>query len=222
VHQPAGRPARSGADHGTLWAATSACRLFVTHNADVADPELVTWHRIDNATSPTRFPSAIYVDPANSSHAWVTYSGYNISTPTTPGHVFEVTENAAPGTGTFVNLNVESGGTSNYPTPADNGDLPVADVVRDDATHTLYVATDFGVLRGSNDGHGGWHVTKGMPRYEVMHLEIQPSNRVPTCVGGGHCERLIYAATHSQGIWKMKLGGKGHGRGHDDDHGHGH
>jgi hypothetical protein len=214
--------ARSGADHGTLWAATSAGRLFVTHNADVADPELVTWHRIDNATSPTRFPSAIYVDPANSSHAWVTYSGYNISTPTTPGHVFEVTENAAPGTGTFVNLNVESGGTSNYPTPADNGDLPVADVVRDDATHTLYVATDFGVLRGSNDGHGGWHVTKGMPRYEVMHLEIQPSNRVPTCVGGGHCERLIYAATHSQGIWKMKLGGKGHGHGHDDDHGHGH
>jgi hypothetical protein len=51
-----------------------------------------------------------------------------------------------------------------------------------------------------------------MPRYEVMHLEIQPSSRVPTCTGARHCERLLYAATHSQGIWKMDLSGKG-----DDD-----
>jgi hypothetical protein len=197
--------ARSGADHWTMWAATSAGRLFVTHNVDAHDPAAVTWHRIDNATSPTRFPSAIYVDPKNAGHAWVTYSGYNAATPTTPGHVFEVWENgSAPGSGTFTNLNVESG-TSAFPTPASDGDLPVADVVRDDATHTLYVATDFGVLRGPDDGHSGWHTTAGMPRYEVMHLEIQPSNRVPTCVGRAHCERLIYAATHSQGIWRMKL-----------------
>jgi hypothetical protein len=60
-----------------------------------------------------------------------------------------------------------------------------------------------------NDGHSGWHVTEGMPRYEVTHLEIQPSSRVPTCVGMKHCKRLLYAATHSQGIWKMNLGGSG-------------
>ncbi|MFL5921655.1 MAG: WD40/YVTN/BNR-like repeat-containing protein [Gaiellaceae bacterium] len=202
--------ARSGADHGTMWAATSAGRIFVSHNVNASDPATVTWHRIDNATSPTRFPSGIYVDPADAGHAWVTYSGYNAATPTTPGHVFEVSENgAAPGSGTFTNLNVESG-TSAYPTPFDDGDLPVSDVVRDDATHTLYVATDFGVLRGSHDGHDGWHTTLGMPRYEVMHLEIQPSNRVPTCMGGGHCARVLYAATHSQGIWRMKLNGNGH------------
>jgi hypothetical protein len=202
--------ARSGADHGTLWAATSAGRVFVTHNVDASDPNAVTWHRIDSSTSgnsPTRFPSGIYVDPADSGHAWVSYSGYNAATPTTPGHVFEVRENgSAPGSGIFTNLNVESG-SSAYPTPFDDGDLPVADIVRDDATHTLYAATDFGVLRGSNDGHGGWHTTEGMPRYEVMHLEIQPSNRVATCVGGGHCQRVLYAATHSQGIWRLKLGG---------------
>ena len=202
--------ARSGADHGTMWAATSAGRIFVSHNVNASDPAAVTWHRIDNATSPTRFPSGIYVDPADAGHAWVTYSGYNAATPTTPGHVFEALENgAAPGSGVFTNLNVESG-TSAYPTPFDDGDLPVSDVVRDDATHTLYVATDFGVLRGSNDGHSGWHTTLGMPRYEVMHLEIQPSNRVPTCMGGGHCARVLYAATHSQGIWRVKLNGHGH------------
>jgi len=199
--------ARSGADHGTMWAVTSAGRVFVSHNVDAVDPTAVTWHRIDNATSPTRFPSGIYVDPANAGHAWVTYSGYNAATPTTMGHVFEVTEGAGPGSGTFTNLNVESG-TSAYPTPLSDGDLPVADVVRDDAAQTLYVATDFGVLRGANDGHSGWHTMEGMPRYEVMHLEIQPSNRVPTCVGNAHCDRVIYAATHSQGIWKLKLTGR--------------
>jgi hypothetical protein len=198
--------ARGGVDHGTLWAVTSAGRVFVSHNADLADPEFVTWHRIDNSTSPTRFPSGIYVDANDGSHAWVTYSGYNAATPTTPGHVFEVRENGvAPGSGIFTNLNVEGGGTSSYPTPFSDGDLPVSDVARDDATHTLYVSTDFGVLVGPNDGHSGWHVTEGMPRYEVMHLEIQPSSRVPTCVGASHCPRLLYAATHSQGIWRMRL-----------------
>jgi hypothetical protein len=202
--------ARSGSDHGTLWAATGAGRIFVTHNADASDPSTITWHRIDNPTSPGRYPSGIYVDPANPSHAWISYSGYNAVTPTTPGHVFSVTEGPSniTGNGTFVNLNVESG-TSAFPTPTGVGDLPVADIVRDDLTHTLYVATDFGVLSGPHDG-ASWHLTRGMPRYEIMHLEIQPSNRVPTCMGHGHCERVLYAATHSQGIWRMRLGGNGH------------
>ena len=128
--------ARVSADHGTLWAATSAGRIFVTHNADAADPATVTWHRIDSSTtgnSPTRFPSAIYVDPADTGHAWVSYSGYNANTPATPGHVFEVKENGtAAGSGLFANLNVEAG-TSAYPTPTNDGDLPVSDVVRDDS-----------------------------------------------------------------------------------------
>ena len=41
-----------------------------------------------------------------------------------------------------------------------------------------------------------------------MHLEIQPSNRVATCAGKpSKCPRVLYAATHSQGIWQMELGG---------------
>jgi hypothetical protein len=199
--------ARSGADHGTMWALTSAGRVFVSHNVNATDPAAVTWHRIDNPTSPTRFPSGVTIDPADSGHAWVSYSGYNAATPTTMGHVFEVSENgSATGSGVFTNLNVESG-SSAYPTPFSDGDLPVSDIVRDDATHTLYVGTDFGVLRGSRDGHGSWHTTEGMPRYEIMHLEIQPSNRVATCTGGHHCQRVLFAATHSQGIWRMPLGG---------------
>lgn len=202
--------ARDIADHGTLWAATSAGRIFVTHNADAQNPADVMWHRIDNATSPTRFPSSIYPDPKNPSHAWISYSGYNAATPSTPGHIFDVTEGGpGDGSGTFTNLNVEAG-TAAFPTPTGDGDLPVNDVVRDDAKKKLYVATDFGVLRGDNDGKGGWHVTQGLPRFEITHLEIEPSARVPTCVGlgKGACPTVLYAATHSQGIWELNLGGK--------------
>jgi hypothetical protein len=196
--------ARNKADHGTLWAATSAGRIFITHNADAVNPASVVWNRVDNPSSPTRFPSSIYPDMNDTGHAWVTYSGYNAVTPTTPGHVFSVTES-----GTFTNLNVESG-TSAFPTPTNDGDLPVSDIVRDDQKGTLYVATDFGVLEGKKDGTNGWRVTKGMPRFEVMHLEIQPSARVPTCLGKvkkNECPDVMYAATHSQGIWSMTLGG---------------
>ena len=196
--------ARNKVDHGTLWAATSAGRIFVTHNADAPIPAAVLWHRVDNPSSPTRFPSSIYPDLGDPGHAWVTYSGYNAATPTTPGHVFSVTES-----GTFTNLNVESG-TSAFPTPTNDGDLPVSDVVRDDQKGTLYVSTDFGVLEGKSDGMKGWRVTKGMPRFEIMHLEIEPSARVPTCLGAdkkNDCPNVMYAATHSQGIWSMGLGG---------------
>ena len=63
------------------------------------------------------------------------------------------------------------------------------------------------MLGGPNDGLGGWHVTKGMPRYEVMHLEIQPVQG--DRVGTSTCVRVLYAATHSQGIWKFDLRGPG-------------
>ena len=157
---------RSGADTGTIWAATGAGRIFVTHNGDAPVPEDVVWHRIDSSTSgasPTRYPSGIYVDPKDSGHAWISYSGYNANTPFTPGHLFDVRENGpAAGSGTFINLHVESG-TAAFPTPFDDGDLPLADVVRDDSDGTLYAATDFGVLRGDPNKKTGkydWHVTK--------------------------------------------------------------
>ena len=203
--------ARNKADHGTLWAVTSAGRVFTTHNANAADPAAVTWHRVDSSAgggSPTRYPSAVYPDPDDTGHAWISYSGFNANTLSTPGHLFDVREGnfAVAGSGTFTNLNVEAG-TANFPTPTNNGDLPVADVARDDDQHVLYAATDFGVLKGLNDGKGGWYVTEGMPRYEVMHLEIQPSSRVPTCASGKKCKPVLYAATHSQGMWKLKLDG---------------
>src|SRR5207237_10546628 len=76
-----------------MWVATDSGRLFITNNANAANQADVTYTRIDSLASndPERFISSIYIDPANKNHVWVSYSGYNAHTPTTPGHVFEVT-----------------------------------------------------------------------------------------------------------------------------------
>jgi len=120
--------------------------------------------------------------------------------------VFEVRENgSAPGSGIFKNLNVEAG-TAAYPTPYNDGDLPVSDVVRTTRrrrctcrlTSACFAVTVTGPAAGTSLRDA---------TLRVMHLEIQPSSRVATCTGGpAQCKRVLYAATHSRGIWQMELG----------------
>ena len=99
----------------------------------------VTYTRIDSTSTaaPSRFVSGIIVDPTNANRAWLTYSGYNTNTPTTPGHVFQVDYNPSTHTATWTDIDNGTGPI---------GDLPVTGIARDAATGTLYVATDFTVL----------------------------------------------------------------------------
>ena len=113
--------ARTSSDHGTLWAATGrpAVRDAQRGRRGSGGGDLAP-DRQRQLADPV--PERIYVDPADSGHAWVSYSGYNAITPTTPGHVFDVHENGvAPNSGVFVNLNVEQG-TGEFPTPFGDGD----------------------------------------------------------------------------------------------------
>ena len=170
-------------DTGTIWAATGAGRIFISYNAN--DPaNQVQWTRIDNtsAVSPSRYPSGIYIDPKNRNHAWISYSGYNVNTPTTPGHVFEVTWNGSVATFTDVSNNLP--------------DFPVTSVVRDDPTGDLYASSDFGVMRLAK-GSSTWTVAgQGLPMVEVPNLQIVPG------------ERLLYAATHGRSAWLLQLPGR--------------
>jgi hypothetical protein len=171
---------RAPSNTGTLWAATNTGRVFISDNADAAASS-VTWTRLDpSATNdPPRFVSSIYVDPANPNHAWLSYSGYNINTPGQPGHVFEVTRVGGTATWTDRTYNLD--------------DLPVTDLVRDDATGDLYAATDFGVMRLAA-GATSWTVAAaGMPMVEVPGLTISSDARV------------LYAATHGLGGWQLNL-----------------
>jgi hypothetical protein len=172
--------ARAPQNTGTMWAATSTGRVFITDNAN--DPAAsVVWHRADPVTNdPGRAISQIYVDPTSAHHAWISYNGYNVNTPATQGHVFEVTWSGS-GAATWVDLS--------YNLP----DFPITAVVSDDVTGDLYAASDFGVMRLAR-GSTTWTVAgAGLPMVEVPGLTIVPS------------ARLLYAATHGRSAWTLKL-----------------
>src|SRR6266404_3662687 len=165
----------------TMWAATRRGRLFVTKNADASDPTAVVFKRIDTASQPTRFISAVAIDPENSNHAFVSFSGYNAYTPTTPGHVFDVRYHPGSGTATWTDLSFNL------------GDMPVTGIALDSVTGTLYVATDFGVASLSAGGHHWRTAASGLPFVAVYGIAIDSAARV------------LYSATHGRGIWSLDL-----------------
>jgi hypothetical protein len=168
---------RTAQNGGTLWAATGAGRVFISDNANDAAASVV-WTRIDLPATPPRAISAIYVDPANAHHAWVSYNGYNVNT-VQQGHVFEVTVNA--GVATWVDRSL------NLP------DFPITALVRDDVRGDLYAASDFGVMMLPSGG-STWSVAgSALPMVEVPGLTIVPE------------QRLLYAATHGRSAWVLKL-----------------
>ena len=183
--------ARTKSDHSTLWAATATGRVFVSQNANAALAKNVTYTRIDNTSSaaPNRFVSGIVIDPTNANRAWITYTGYNANTPTTPGHVFQVDYNPSTHTATWTDIDNGTGPI---------GDLPVTGIARDAVTGTLYVGTDFTVLadtpapNGTFDGN--WRpAADGMPQVEVAGVTLDQKSRT------------LYAATHGRAIWSLSL-----------------
>jgi hypothetical protein len=171
---------RTPADRGTLWAATSFGRLFVSKNADAAG-RAVQFTRIDNAVTPNRFVTRIVVDRANPNAALVSYSGFNALTASTPGHVFRVVFDPVSGQASFASLDF------------DLGDLPINTLAYDDVRGDIYAGTDFGPLMlrlGSNT----WEPAGvGFPEVLMVDLEIVPE------------KRLLVAATHGLGIFYMTL-----------------
>ena len=174
--------ARAASESATLWAATTTGRVFVSKNADTTNIN-VTYTRLDSlaANSPGRFISGIAVDPANSNHAYITYSSYSTLTPLTPGHVFSVTYDPVAGTAIWANL--DGSGGPGFP------DFPATGIAFDSITGDLYVSNDWGVLRLPN-GSINWEVAgTGLPMVEVNGLTIATS------------ARKLYAATHGRSAW---------------------
>jgi hypothetical protein len=169
---------RAPNDTGTLWAGTRRGRVWMSKNADSA-PASVTYLRVDSPSQPRRFVSGIAVDPVNSNHAWISFSGYEAYTPTTPGHVFEVT--------------VKDGSVVWKDLSSNLGDQPITGIARDDVTGDLFVSTDFGVDTLPS-GSSTW-VSAGtnLPPVAVYGLTIDSGARV------------LYAATHGRSAWRLNL-----------------
>jgi len=164
-----------------LWAATRRGRLFVSTNADGAAGS-VTFKRIDTAAQPTRFISGIAVDPMNPLHAFVSFSGYDAYTPSTPGHVFDVWINPSTGVATWTDRS------------AGLGDQPITGIAFDARTGRLYASTDFGVAV--------------LPRAASSWLGVAAGRLPPVAVYGLTIDvpsRVLYAATHGRGVWRLDL-----------------
>jgi hypothetical protein len=162
----------------------------VSKNADAANPSTVELVRIDGLSTndPPRYPSAIFVDPEDGNHAWITYSGFNAKTPATPGHVFEVryvpADGAQPATATFTSL--DGSGNNGY------GDIPATSIIV--SPHgTIYVGNDFGVVQRQKNSPVWRRAAAGLPNVTVADLVYVAEKGV------------LYAATHGQGVWQLKV-----------------
>jgi hypothetical protein len=171
---------RTADDTSTAWAATTRGRVFVSKNVDAADPGAVNWTRIDDdAVTPNRHVSSIFVDPEDGNHAWISYNGFSTNAP--GGHIFEVTYHPGTGLSAWTDLS------------HDWGDLPATDVAVDTQSGDVYASSDFGVsVLPARTTH--WvPAGSGMPNVEVAGLTILPG------------ERILYAATHGLSAWRLTL-----------------
>ncbi len=171
---------RSPLDAGTLWAATSFGRIFVSKNADAAGPE-VTFSRIDTPVMPNRFITRIVADRTDANAAFISYSGFNALTPSAPGHVFRVVFNPSTRIATFTNLD------------RDLGDLPINTLAVDDVRGDIYAGTDYGPLL----------LRKGSSNWELAGVGFPEALMVDFKLVAG--QRLLVAATHGLGIFYLKL-----------------
>jgi hypothetical protein len=178
---------RAPSDNGTLWVGTRRGRVFVTQNANAVNPNTVAFFRIDTPAQPSRFVSGIDIDPNDTNHAFLSYSGYNVyaqAAGTAQGHIFDVhydpgTHTASFGSDLATNL----------------GDQPITDIAVDWSTGDVYVSTDFGVFVRKSGDTNWQEAGSGLPPVAVYGLTIN--------LGAG--SRVLYAATHGRSAWALPL-----------------
>ena len=158
----------------------------ITKTADAEPANEVTFDRIDTdgTIDPGRFVTGIAIDPGNANRAWVTYSGYDETTPGAEGHVFEVVYDSGTGTATWKRIDGGAGGLPN---------TPATDVAYDPVLGDLYVSSDFGVSRLPAGSPDWGEAAPGLPLVMVPSLTIVPEHR------------FLLAATHGFGAWRLNL-----------------
>lgn len=126
---------------------------------------------------PTRWLSGIAVHPTDSNTIYVSFLGFNGTA--VSNHVWKGV--FSMGSWTWA---LRAGGLP---------DVPVGAVVFDPATSNLYVATDVGVFRSTDDGVNWLPFEIGLPNVPVVDLALDP------------VRNLMRAATHGRGIYQVSL-----------------
>ncbi|MFT3764606.1 MAG: MYXO-CTERM sorting domain-containing protein [Minicystis sp.] len=122
-----------------------------------------SWTKISKAPLPTRYASAIAVDPLDSKVVYVAFSGFDATTPQTPGHVFS----SKDGGETWAKLDI-------------GVDVPVNALIAHPAGPGLiYAGTDLGVMVSSDSGKTWSVLGEALPNTAVFSLAFhKPGNRL--------------------------------------------
>jgi hypothetical protein len=152
-----------GTDNGRLWRTT-----------DLG----ANWQEFPNpfAPNPPRWVTSVVVDPANSTHAYVSYGGFRDGY--TAANVFETTKARQT---TWKNV------SGNLP------NAPVNMLAYDQANGTLYAATNLGVFFMQNDSKVWQKLGDNLPDTATEDLKIQASSGA------------LYVATFGRGTWRIPL-----------------
>ncbi len=145
-------------------------RLHLEERRRRAGGERSTWTRLDDAPRPTRTGSSAASTSTRRTpnHAWVSYTGFDATTPATPGHVFEVTYNPAP--------ERRPGSTARTTSVTCRSTTSCVD----DVTGDLYASSDFGVHRARQAARPTWtSAAPGMPNVEVAGLDDRAGRADP-------------------------------------------
>ena len=171
-----------------IYTGASDGRISVASNVD-GTGGVATWTTISGAAPlPVRFVTEIEVDSgdATGNTALVAFSGFNVNTPTRPGHVFR-TINGLSGSATWTDVS------------GDLPDLPVNALAIDPTKtpHVLYAGTDIGVFQSVNNGTNWIYLSNGHPVVSVFGLDRNP--------GTGQ----IVSSTHGRGMFELISNGLG-------------
>ena len=173
------------ASSAIIYAGTGAGRIWRS-----SDNGTTTTNWIDitvgTVTGSVRLPGRsitdIIVHPTDPNVVYVTFSGFQSATPTTPGHVFRGTSTDMGATWKWENIS---------PTLLD---IPVNAIqVSSFSSDTLYIGTDVGVFR-TNDGGLSWQdFESGFPNVVVADLALNSTGDI------------LRTATYGRGMLEIRL-----------------
>lgn len=160
----------------TVWLGTGDGLVQMTANAGALSG--ATFTNVTRAPLPNRYVTDIALDPNNKQRAIAGYSGFNTSTPATPGHVFITEDQGAAWRDISGNL----------------PDTPVNSIAIDTQPGgAIYAGTDLGVFRTADGGATWIRLSSGMPKVAVFMLRYHAASR------------SLVAATHGRGVYRLTL-----------------
>ncbi len=162
------------ANSNTVYAATGDSHIEVTTNANLGGS--ATWS-LRNSGVPSRVATDVVVDPAVSTTAYATFSGFS-NFGDSLGHVFKTT----------------NAGLSWTDISGDLPNTPVNSIVIvPGSSNTIFVGTDVGVFYASSGGGTWTTLINGLPKVAVLGLTMDSSTHT------------LRASTHGRGVWDFNV-----------------